>query len=170
MAAAPDRDPTIKPMIADDWPDVRRIYEEGMATGDATFETEAPAWEAFDAAHRPDCRLVARVGGKIAGWVALAPYSRRNVYRGVAWESVYVESDMRGRGIGRALLDAVVVASEAAGIWTLIAGVMAGNEASRAVHERVGFRRIGVQRRVGLDATGRWRDVVLMERRSTRVG
>jgi L-amino acid N-acyltransferase YncA len=160
----------IEPMSAEDWPSVRRIYEEGMATGDATFETEAPEWEAFDAAHRPDCRLVARTRGEIVGWVALSPYSRRPVYRGVAWESVYVAAEFRGRGVGQALLAAVVAASEGAGVWTLLAGVMAGNTASLAVHERAGFRRIGIEERVGGDASGRWRDVILLERRSKRTG
>jgi phosphinothricin acetyltransferase len=101
------------------------------------------------------------------GWVALSPYSRRNAYRGVAWESVYVTEGMRGRGIGGALLDAVVAASERAGVWTLIAGVMVENEPSMKLHARAGFRRIGVQRRVAMDATGSWRDVVLWERRTS---
>jgi phosphinothricin acetyltransferase len=170
MAGGAEGDLVIDPMTADDWPDVRRIYEEGMAEGDATFETQAPDWQAFDAAHRPDCRLVARVHGNVVGWVALSPYSRRNVYRGVAWESVYVTERARGRGIGGALIEAVVTASEQAGIWTLIAGVMAENEASLALHERAGFRRIGVQNAVAMDANGRWRDVVLLERRSTQTG
>ena len=164
-----DDAPLIEPMTAEDWPEVRRVYEQGMASGDATFETKAPDWHRFDTAHRPDCRLVARLNGRVVGWVALAPYSRRTVYRGVAWESVYVAADVRGRGIGQALLAAVVEASEAAGIWTLMAGVMAENAASLSVHERAGFRRIGVQERVGLDREGHWRDVVLMERRSPTV-
>jgi L-amino acid N-acyltransferase YncA len=167
MAAGAEEALAIEPMMPDDWPDVRRIYEEGMAGGDATFETKAPDWPAFDAAHRPDCRLVARMGSKVVGWVALSPYSRRNAYRGVAWESVYVTEGMRGRGIGGALLDAVVAASERAGVWTLIAGVMVENEPSMKLHARAGFRRIGVQRRVAMDATGRWRDVVLLERRTS---
>jgi L-amino acid N-acyltransferase YncA len=170
MARDDDQPPSIEPMTPDDWPHVRRIYEEGMATGDATFETETPDWTTFDAAHRADCRLVARVDGHVVGWVALSPYSGRSVYGGVAWESVYVAAGSRGRGIGRALLDAAVVESERAGVWTLLAGVMAENEASLRVYGRAGFRRIGVQHSVGRDAAGRWRDVVLMERRSTRVG
>jgi L-amino acid N-acyltransferase YncA len=163
---------TVLPMEPADWPAVRRIYAEGIATGDATLEREAPDWDHFDRSHRADCRLVAREddGGPVVGWVALTAYSARRVYVGVAWESVYVAADMRGHGIGRALLEAVITASEASGLWTLMAGVMAENAASLALHERVGFRRVGVQRSLGRDATGRWRDVVLLERRSGAVG
>ena len=165
----------IEPMRADDWPSVRRIYAEGIATGDATLEREAPDWDHFDRSHRPDCRLVARrtdpsAGGGIVGWTALTAYSGRRAYTGVAWESVYVAEAARGTGVGRALLEALIPASEAAGFWTLLAGVMADNAASLALHERVGFDRVGVQHRLGQDATGRWRDVVLLERRSSTVG
>jgi L-amino acid N-acyltransferase YncA len=164
----------IEPMAADDWPDVQRIYAEGIATGDATLERDVPDWTHFDASHREDCRFVARTasggsGSTILGWVALSPYSGREVYAGVAWESVYVAAEVRGQGVGRALLDALIPASEAAGVWTLIAGVMVDNAASLALHERVGFRRVGLQERIGQDVTGRWRDVVLLERRSSRV-
>ena len=162
----------IEPMTADDWPAVRRIYAEGIATGDATLEREAPDWAHFDHSHPPECRLVARdkADGDIVGWTALGGYSSRKVYRGVAWESVYVAAEARGRGVGRALLEALIPASEAAGYWTLLAGVLADNAASLALHERVGFRRIGVQRGLGQDGTGRWRDVVVLERRSPIVG
>jgi L-amino acid N-acyltransferase YncA len=162
----------VRPMGPADWPQVRRIYAEGIATGDATLEREAPDWDHFDRSHRADCRLVAREmdGGPVVGWVALTAYSARRVYVGVAWESVYVAADMRGHGIGRALLEAVITASEASGLWMLMAGVMAENAASLALHERVGFRHVGVQRSLGRDATGRWRDVVLLERRSGAVG
>ncbi len=155
-----------------DWPDVRRIYAEGIATGDATLEREAPDWDHFDRSHRADCRLVARTadGGPVVGWVALTAASARRVYSGVAWESVYVAGASRGRGVGRALLAAVTAESEAAGVWTLQAGVLAENAASLALHERAGFRRVGVQRSIGRDGQGRWRDVVLLERRSDRVG
>ncbi len=158
----------IAPMTPTDWPQVRRIYAEGIATGDATLEREAPDWDHFDRSHRPDCRLVARDTrtGPVIGWVALTAYSARRVYSGVAWESVYVAEVARGRGVGRALLDAVIPAAEAAGFWTLLAGVMAENSASRALHTRAGFREVGVQRALGRDPTGRWRDVVLLERRS----
>ncbi len=158
-------------MAAPDWPAVRRIFAEGIATGDATLEREAPDWDHWDRSHRADCRFVARGEDGVAlGWVALTNYSARRVYSGVAWESVYVAETARGRGIGRALLEAAIPASEAAGFWTLVAGVLAENAASRALHARCGFREVGVQRAIGRDTTGRWRDVVLLERRSEVVG
>ena len=162
----------IDPMTAADWPEVRRIYADGIATGNASLERGAPDWQHFDHSHRPDCRLVARdvAGGPVLGWTALGSYSARTVYRGVAWESVYVAEAARGRGVGRALLEALVTASEAAGLWTLLAGVLAENAASLAVHERAGFLRVGIQHGIGQDAAGRWRDVVLLERRSSIVG
>jgi phosphinothricin acetyltransferase len=162
----------IESMTPDDWPEVRRIYEEGIATGTATLERAAPDWTHFDHSHRHDCRLVARYhpGGPVLGWTALTAYSSRRVYAGVAWESVYVAASARGQGVGRALFEALIPASEAEGLWTLMAGVQAENVASLALHESVGFRRIGVQVAVGRDRGGRWRDVVLLERRSTSVG
>lgn len=162
----------IEPMIPDDWPAVRRIYAEGIATTFATLESEVPDWSHFDHSHRHDCRLVAREtrGGSVLGWTALTAYSARRVYAGVAWESVYVGEAARGRGVGRALLEAVIPASEAAGLWTLLAGVLAENTASLALHEAVGFRRVGVERGLGQDGTGRWRNVVLLERRSLVIG
>ncbi len=167
------RDPgiAIEPMTAADWPAVRRIYAEGIATGDATLEREAPDWGHFDRSHPAECRLVARSatrwrpGLDRARWLLGASgLQRRRVGERLRGESA------RGRGVGRALLEALIAASEAAGYWTLLAGVLAENERSLALHERVGFRRIGVQRRLGQDARGRWRDVVLLERRSEIVG
>lgn len=160
----------IEPMTAADWPAVRRIYKEGIATGRATFETGAPAWEAWDASHRADCRFVARRGGRVVGWIALSRPPRRAVHRGVAEVSVYVAATARGSGVGRALFEALIPASEAAGVWTIQAGVLADNEASLALHERAGFRRVGVRERFGRDGAGRWRDIVLLERRSAVVG
>lgn len=149
---------------------VRAIYAEGIATGDATFETEAPAWEQWDAAHLPFARLVARSpDGVVEGWAALSPVSSRCVYAGVAEVSVYVGARARGRGVGRALLEALVRASEEAGVWTLQAGVFPENEASVRAHERCGFRLIGRRERVG-KLKGVWRDTLLLERRSAVVG
>jgi L-amino acid N-acyltransferase YncA len=160
----------VEPMASDDGPAVLDIFGQGIATGVATFETTTPDWDRWDAGHRPDCRFVARLGGCVVGWTALSPYSTRAVYAGVAWESVYVDAAARGRGVGRVLLATLIPESEAAGVWTLMAGVQVENTASLALHEHAGFRRIGVQERVGRDAAGVWRDVVLLERRSELIG
>jgi L-amino acid N-acyltransferase YncA len=161
----------VEPMTPDDGPAVLAIYAQGIATGNATLETATPDWSHWHTSHRRDCRLVARDDdGRIVGWTALGRYSTREVYEGVAWESVYVDEAARGLGVGTALLAALVTASEEAGVWTLLAGVLVENLASLALHERAGFRRIGVQERMGRDAAGRWRDVVLLERRSKIVG
>jgi L-amino acid N-acyltransferase YncA len=161
----------IEPMTPDDGPAVLEIYAQGIATGSATLETATPDWAHWQTSHRRDCRLVARDdAGRVLGWTALGRYSTREVYEGVAWESVYVDGAARGRGVGTALLAALVTASEGAGVWTLLAGVLVENVASLALHERAGFRQIGVQERMGRDAAGRWRDVVLLERRSMTVG
>jgi L-amino acid N-acyltransferase YncA len=159
----------IAPMRPADWDGVRRIYAEGIATGNATFETEPPPWEAWDRAHRPDCRFVAREGAEILGWAALSKVSERCAYGGVAEVSVYVAGNARGRGLGRRLLEELVRASEEAGIWTLQAGIFPENSASIAIHERCGFRKVGVRERLGR-LRGVWRDVALLERRSPRVG
>ena len=160
----------IEPMADTDGSAVLDIYGQGIATAVATFETVVPEWRAWHAAHRRACRFVARLDGRIVGWTAVARYSSREVYAGVVWESVYVDAAARGRGVGAALLAALIPATEAAGIWTLMAGVQAENAASLALHERAGFRRIGVQQRIARDARGVWRDVVLLERRSSAVG
>lgn len=161
---------TIEPMTEADGPVVLEIYGQGIATGVATFETAVPEWRAWNASHRRDCRFVARLDGRVVGWTAVARYSSRQVYAGVAWESIYVDAAARGRGVGRALLEALIPATAEAGIWTLIAGVQTENAASLALHDRTGFRRIGVQERIARDATGRWRDIVLLERRSPSIG
>lgn len=159
----------IEAMRDDDWPRVRAIYLEGIATGDATFETGAPSFEAWDASHLKTCRLVARIGEEIAGWAALSPVSSRCVYGGVAEVSVYVGEKARGRGVGRALLASLVEESERNKLWTLQAGVLAENEASIRLHERCGFRVVGTREKLGR-LKGVWRDVVLLERRSRIVG
>jgi len=157
---------SIEPMTEADADRVLAIYGEGIATGIATFDTVVPDWRRWHAVHRRECRLVARLGGDVVGWTALGSYSSREVYAGVAWESVYVAAAARGRGVGLALLEALVPASEAAGVWTLMAGVQAENAASLALHERAGFRRVGVHEAFGRDASGAWRDVVIFERRA----
>jgi L-amino acid N-acyltransferase YncA len=156
---------TIAPMAPSDWPQVSSIYREGIATGDATFETEVPSWEEWDAAHLPHCRLVAREAGRLLGWAALSPVSRRPCYAGVAEVSVYVREAERGRGVGRALLEQLTAASEAAGIWTLQGSTFPENAASLRLQAACGFRVVGHRERIAkLD--GVWRDTVLTERRS----
>jgi phosphinothricin acetyltransferase len=162
-------DYTIEPMTAEDWPTVQAIYQDGIATGNATFETNAPDWEAWDAAHRPDCRLVLKVAGQIAGWAALSPVSRRRVYAGVAEVSIYLAGAMRGKGLGKILLQALVEESERAGVWTLQASIFPENAASIALHKACGFREVGRRERIS-QRDGLWRDVALMERRSKVVG
>jgi L-amino acid N-acyltransferase YncA len=151
-----------------DWPHVAAIYVAGIATRNATFETEVPTFAEWDAAHLRDHRFVATDGDEIVGWVALTGYSDRCCYEGVADLSVYVDPAAQGRGIGHALLERVVASAGEAGIWTLQAGVFPENEASLALHRRCGFRVVGTRERIGrLD--GVWRDVVLLERRSGHV-
>ena len=156
-------------MTPGDWDSVRAIYLEGIATGNATFEKSAPDWERWDAGHLQSCRLLARAAGEVLGWAALSPASGRCVYGGVAEVSVYVAGRARGRGIGLLLLSELVAASERHGIWTLQAGIFPENQASIALHQRAGFRMVGVRERLG-SMDGRWRDVVLMERRSAITG
>lgn len=156
-------------MLARHWDGVRAVYLEGLATGDASFETEAPDWPRWDASHLPCCRLVALDGGRLAGWAALSRVSAREVYAGVAEVSVYVGRGFRGLGVGRALLSALVSESEEAGLWTLQAGIFPENAASLALHRSCGFREVGRRERVGRLA-GRWRDTLLLERRSKVVG
>lgn len=159
----------ITEMADDDWPEVQQLYQEGIATGNATFEPEAPDWEEWNRNHLTACRLVARAGDQILGWGALSPVSSRCVYTGVAEVSVYVAAVAWGRGIGTALLRQLVEASERAGIWTLQAGIFPENEASLALHEACEFRQVGRRERLG-QLHGCWRDVILMERRSRVAG
>jgi phosphinothricin acetyltransferase len=159
----------IEPLAAAHWPRVAAIYAAGIAGGDATFETVVPSWESWDAAKLPEHRFVAVDDSGVVGWVAVSPVSSRCVYSGVVEHSVYVDPAAAGRGVGRALLTALIASTEAAGIWTIQSGVFPENVASLALHDSVGFRRVGVQERVG-QQHGRWRDVVLLERRSTVVG
>lgn len=160
----------IDEMQPDDWDEVRRIYQEGIDTGLATFETTVPDWQTWTAGKRPDCRLVARgEDGRVLGWAALSPTSKRDVYKGVCEVSVYVGEDARGRGLGRMLLGALVDASEEAGVWTLQSSIFPENKASVALHEAYGFRVVGRRERIA-QLQGVWRDTVVMERRSKIVG
>jgi len=155
----------IRALDESDWPHVSRVYAEGIATGNATFEVDPPTWERWDAAH-PTLRLVAVEDGRVVGWAALSPYSDRRCYRGVAEESVYVAASARGKGVGRALLGELIARAEADGYWTLLAGVFPENVASLALHESMGFRIVGTHQGLG-ERDGVWRDVILLERRST---
>ena len=156
-------------MRPEHWPAVRAIYLEGIATGNATFEQTAPEWDQWDAGHLPAARIVARADEDILGWAALSGVLTRCVYAGVAEVSVYVAARARGRGVGRELLARLIADSESEGIWTLQAGIFPENVASIALHEGAGFRLVGRRERLG-QMNGRWRDVVLMERRSAAVG
>ena len=160
---------TIEPMTADDWPDVSSIFLEGIATGVATFETLPPSWEAFDRDHLPFCRLVARHGGQVAGWAALSRRSRRSAYAGVAELSIYVAAWARAKGVGSALIQAAITESERYGIWTLQGSIMADNIASLKMVETAGFRQVGYREKIGKQG-GKWRDTILVERRSKTVG
>jgi L-amino acid N-acyltransferase YncA len=161
--------PIIGELKLSHWPRVRAIYEEGIATGQATFQAEAPSWDEWDAGHLQSCRLILEVEGSLAGWAALSPISRREVYRGVAEVSVYIAAEARGQGLGRFLLEGLVDASEEARIWTLQAAIFPENHASVALHRSCAFREVGLRERLGCQQ-GRWRDVLLLERRSRRVG
>jgi phosphinothricin acetyltransferase len=156
-------------MTPEDWPQVRAIYEEGIATRQATFETDAPSWEQWDAAHLTRCRLVARADEGVLGWAALSPVSRRRCYAGVAEVSVYVRASARGRGVGTALLGRLITDSEREGIWTLQGATFPDNAASLRLQARFGFRVVGRRERIAR-MDGVWRDTVLTERRSPRVG
>jgi phosphinothricin acetyltransferase len=156
-------------MVSSDWPAVREIYLAGIATRQATFETEAPSWQTWDATHLSFARLVAREDETVAGWAALSPVSSRQAYAGVAEVSVYVAQTQRGHRWGRRLLEALIAASEANGIWTLQAVMFPENAASVALHRRLGFREVGRRERIAkLD--GVWRDTIVLERRSRQIG
>lgn len=158
----------IRAMTAADWPEVRDIYESGIATGHATFETSAPDWERWNATHLAEHRLVAAIDGKTVGWTAMSPVSDRCVYAGVAEHSVYVHSGHRGNGVGRALLEALIASAEAGGFWTIQTGIFPENTASVELHLRCGFRIVGRREKIG-QLHGIWRDTLFLERRSTVV-
>ncbi|HEV2883813.1 MAG TPA: GNAT family N-acetyltransferase [Pyrinomonadaceae bacterium] len=159
----------IRTMKRDDWGRIRDIYLEGIATGHATFETDSPDWETWDTRHLNAPRLVAVRGADLVGWAALSPVSLRRVYRGVAEVSVYVAEASRGDGVGQLLLEALVRESERCEIWTLQASIFPENEGSISLHQKCGFREVGVRKQIG-QLNGVWRDTVLLERRSEAVG
>ena len=159
----------IVPLSENHWPSVREIYRAGIASGNATFETEVPEWEEWDAKHLDFARLVGMVDGEVKGWAALSPVSTRNVYRGVAENSVYVAPDAQGRGLGRLLMEKLIAESEAHGVWTLQNSIFPENVASLRLHRTLGFREVGRRERVA-QLHGRWRDTIVMERRSTVAG
>jgi L-amino acid N-acyltransferase YncA len=158
----------IEDLRPEHWPEVARIYTEGIATGHATFETEVPDWERWDQAHLVEHRFVALQAGRVVGWIAVSPVSDRCVYGGVVENSVYVDAQVCGQGVGRVLLERLIASTETAGIWTIQTGVFPENEASLRVHERVGFEVVGRRKRLG-KLHDVWRDVLLLERRSDRV-
>lgn len=155
----------IEPMLASDWPAVRQIYADGIATGNATFEPNVPDWEVWNEKQLETPRLVARADGRVVGWAALSRVSGREVYRGVCEVSIYVAADARGQGVGGLILGELIRQSESAGIWTLQASVFPENEASISLHERHGFRIVGRRERIAR-RDGIWRDTLLLERRS----
>ena len=163
----------IRPMRAEDGPDVLAIYGGGIATGHASFQNTVPAWEEWDAGHLECCRIVAEQGGSAVGWAALAPISSRQVFAGVGEVSVYLADGARGRGVGERLLGALIESSEQAGLWTLQAGIFPENAASISLHRKFGFRVVGIRERLGRmthgPLAGEWRDVLLLERRSPAV-
>jgi phosphinothricin acetyltransferase len=160
----------IETMTHKDWDGVAKIYLEGINTGKATFQSEIPSWEAWNNGHIEACRIVARLGDKILGWAALSPTSSRCVYAGVAEVSIYIGEEYRGQGIGKAILDTLVKRSEEKGFWTLQSGIIKENTASIELHKSCGFREIGIRERVAKMNNVIWHDVVLMERRSKKVG
>jgi L-amino acid N-acyltransferase YncA len=159
----------IKTIEEKNYPAIAEIYLQGIATGHATFQTEAPEWEAWDKSHLAFCRLAAFVNGEMLGWAALSPVSSRCVYGGVAEVSIYVASSARGKGIGKMLFTQLIKESEENGLWTLQSGVFPENIGSIKLHEDMGFRKIGCREKIG-NMNGVWRDNVIMERRSKIVG
>lgn len=155
----------IRMMNAADWPEVARIYEEGLLTGNATFQQRVPSWQDWDYEHLKQCRLICLADDRLVGWTALSPVSGRCVYSGVAEVSIYIGEQFRGKGIGFQLLQKLIVWSEKEKIWTLQSGIFPENIGSLKIHEKLGFRRVGFRERIG-KLNGEWRDVLLMERRS----
>jgi phosphinothricin acetyltransferase len=158
----------VAPMLAAHADAVLAIYQAGLDDGDASFQTTVPSWPQFDATHRPDLRFVALREGIVVGWVACAPVSTRSAYAGVVEHSVYVDPPARGSGVGHALLTTLLDATTAAGVWTVQGALFPQNAASVALHERLGFRVVGIRERIGRQ-DGRWRDTVLLEWRNPAI-
>lgn len=160
----------VRDLLPTDWPAVQAIYRQGIEAGNATFESEAPSWEQFDAARRRDLRLIADDEGVVVGWAAASPVSARPVYSGVVEHSVYVAGDRQGQGIGRALMSALIERAAEVGVWTIQSSIFPENEASLKLHEAAGFRVVGRRERIALMTTGpwvgQWRDTILIERRA----
>ena len=158
-----------RPIKATDWEIVAEIYRQGIETNNATFQQQIPTWEEWDNGHLKNCRILASIDNKIAGWAALTPVSGRCVYAGVAEVSVYVADNFRGQNIGKMLLNKLIIESEKENLWTLQAGIFPENIASLTIHEKLGFRKVGYRENIG-KMNGEWRDTVLMERRSKNIG
>lgn len=158
----------IRILEANDWPSVKEIYEQGIATGNATFQTEAPSWQDWDKSHLKDCRFILESDKQIVGWAALSPVSSRCVYAGVAEVSIYVNPSLSGKGYGSILLNALIVESEKQGLWTLQSGVFRENIGSIRMHEKAGFREVGYREKIG-KMNGIWRDTILLERRNQNI-
>jgi L-amino acid N-acyltransferase YncA len=159
----------IRKMTPNDYPTVVAIYEQGIETQNATFETTAPTWEIWHQRHLTHCRLVAVENNTVVGFVALMPYSSRTVYNGVGVLSIYIHNAFQGRGLGRFLLENLIIESEKQGIWTLQAGILPENKASIGLHRKLGFRKVGCREKIA-QLNGKWRDILLLERRSRLVG
>ncbi len=160
----------IRQMLEGDWKDVSRIYQDGMDTNLATFQCSCPTYEEWDSSHLKSCRLVIVANENIVGWAALSTVSSRCVYAGVAEVSIYIDNNFKGKGLGEKLLNELIYFSEEKGIWTLQSGIMQDNHASIRLHEKCGFRMVGYREKIGCDLFGNWRNTVLMERRSEKVG
>ncbi|MTI59369.1 MAG: N-acetyltransferase family protein [Firmicutes bacterium] len=160
----------IDKMKYEDWEEVKEIYLEGIKTENSTFQTKAPSWKEWDKGHSSECRLIAKEGDDVLGWAALSPVSSRCVYSGVAEVSIYIGSQYRGNGIGTNLLKELIETSERNEFWTLQAGIFPENKSSLLLHKKCGFREVGIREKIGKMKNGEWRDVVLLERRSNKVG
>ena len=160
----------IEEMQPDDWKAVGQIYWEGILTKNATFQNEVPTWKEWDENHLETCRYVAKYQGSIIGWVALSPISKRPVFKGVAEDSIYIKDGYKGQGVATNLMKCLIEQSEAEGIWTLEAKIFPENKESIALHEKFGFKSVGIRDKIGQMVSGEWRDIVVMERRSTIVG